>query len=562
MSTKIHQMACATWVGTMEYTPRTATRTHHRQSSRCTGSSPLHVSIGYDDHARNDRIWTVPGQMSGLVWMEITLSQSNRPTRFVPPDLPYLGPRVALVALYHLVPPNDALSDHHSSVMDAGRLVQSTIQNDPHYDGKFRKALQIWQRHVQECWSNVVRQHHGSNSNNNNRSSSNVTMKQMMNDEGMNLTTTPLKYRISCLRNDSKKYVYSRRELLRHIDGILPSSPLFDTYTVDLTHYDLEIVICYRPYSFWIGLAVQPHQYVGSGKSFASGALPPDLLAGPVQSSPSLSLSNPRPDDNNNNTNNNSHLARVVRLRPSTAQILLHLARLQPGDILLDPCVGMGTIPIETTMMIQQQQQRVFAIGGDLALNNPTFHQVTVDYLRRTRSTTGTNKETYLTPDHAVPDLLAWDATHLPIRTAAIDVVVTDLPFGQFCMSAVKLDAFLPLLMAEMARVVRPSGRMVLLCGSYIGILRSLIYANECLASNSQELIWELPCTAVFPVNIGGNLAWVVQVRRSCGRPKSLPDQRDKIRKLIQKREHTEKIMRGSTNTVPLRTVKMKPPQS
>ena len=200
-------------------------------------------------------------------------------------------------------------------------------------------------------------------------------------------------------------------------------------------------------------------------------------------------------------------------------------------------------------------------------MNDPTFHQVTVDYLRRTRSTTGrirrrvTNQETDPTPDHAIPDLLAWDATHLPIRTAAIDVVVTDLPFGQFCMSAVKLDAFLPLLLAEMARVIRPcTGRMVLLCGSYIGILRSLIYANECLASNSQELIWELPCTAVFPVNIGGNLAWVVHVRRSCGQPKSLPDQRDKVRKLIQKREHTEKIMRGSKVTV--QAVKMKHPQS
>jgi Putative RNA methylase family UPF0020 len=38
---------------------------------------------------------------------------------------------------------------------------------------------------------------------------------------------------------------------------------------------------------------------------------------------------------------------RTAMLRPSTARLLLHLAKLQPGQHLLDPMAGIGTIPIE-----------------------------------------------------------------------------------------------------------------------------------------------------------------------------------------------------------------------
>jgi Putative RNA methylase family UPF0020 len=41
---------------------------------------------------------------------------------------------------------------------------------------------------------------------------------------------------------------------------------------------------------------------------------------------------------------------RTAMLRPSTARLLLHLAKLQPGQHCLDPMAGIGTIPIEVSI--------------------------------------------------------------------------------------------------------------------------------------------------------------------------------------------------------------------
>ena len=544
--TKINCVACSTLVGTIEYT------------------SHQHVSIGYMTTVANvaalvstssssaattntqakrmvQDIWSVPGQMAGIILIEITICCNRCPhhhqetalmlastrlsscSHVIPNHIRFLGPIVALVAMYDYTKVH--LSEEQSAE-EAGNVIQSTIQNDTCYEQKFQNALQLWHQHVQECWPEVIDQHHVQYPN-----ATKCAPARTCLDANM-----PLKYRVSCLRSDSKKYVYTRRELLRHIDDVIPHSSVYDAFSVDLTNYDLEIVLCYRPHCFFIGFAVRPYQYVGSGRSFASGDLPPDT-APPIVTSFST-------------------LPRVVRLRPSTAQILLHLANLQPSDIVLDPCAGIGTIPIEARI---RYGNRVFAIGGDLAMNDSPFQTVTVDYLQR--ASTAKQKLGIVENDAGsrtpVPDMLVWDATQLPIRSESIDVIVSDLPFGQLCMSAVKLDAFLPLAVAEMARVLRPStGRMVLLCGSYIAVLRCLIYANECLISNPNELIWELPCMAVFPVNIGGNLAWVVQVRRTCGKPNKIPHQREKVRQQVQKREHAEKMMLGN------KISKMKHPQS
>ena len=152
---KIHSVACATWVGTMEYCTPTTTTTHNHHRASCISSSsssnPIHVSIGYDhhNHPRNDRIWTVPGQVSGLVGMAITLrfpsTTIDRPIRFVPPDLPYLGPKVALVAIYYYSPGDagwlSSMDQPHASVRYTARLVQSTIQNDPRCDTEAVHAL-------------------------------------------------------------------------------------------------------------------------------------------------------------------------------------------------------------------------------------------------------------------------------------------------------------------------------------------------------------------------------------------------------------------------------------
>ncbi len=65
-------------------------------------------------------------------------------------------------------------------------------------------------------------------------------------------------------------------------------------------------------------------------------------------------------------------------------------------------------------------------------------------------------------PRHQPRLIARWDARRLPLESASVDTVVTNLPFG------VKTDSDeLPLLytgvLAEVARVLRPGGRAVIL---------------------------------------------------------------------------------------------------
>ena len=70
-----------------------------------------------------------------------------------------------------------------------------------------------------------------------------------------------------------------------------------------------------------IGIVLRPYQAIGS-KTYSNGTLPPDILPPFIKGDSG---------------------AEVVRLRPSTAAMLLHLAKVKPGDIVLDPCAGLGT---------------------------------------------------------------------------------------------------------------------------------------------------------------------------------------------------------------------------
>jgi hypothetical protein len=80
---------------------------------------------------------------------------------------------------------------------------------------------------------------------------------------------------------------------------------------------------------------------------------------------------------------------------------------------------------------------------------------------------------------------------------------------------------------------------MVLLCGAYAPILESLLQTN-----GAKDDIWELPCAAVFPVNIGGLLAWIVQVGRGKGVVDRSQKYVDRVRKLSRKREEVARMQK------------------
>jgi hypothetical protein len=299
------------------------------------------------------------------------------------------------------------------------------------------------------------------------------------------------------------------------------------SWSVNLEKFDVEMVIFITPPGFRsqngklaFGISLCPYSFLQS-KSFASGHVPPDVTF-PYLGGDILSKG-------------------IIRLRPTTAHLLLQMANLQKYDIVLDPCAGIGTIPVEAEQYHkhfdssfpqgQNESKQFLSIGGDLILNNPKYTEVAGVMENFSRRKPTIDNTTHDLKSSSL--LVAWDATHLPMRTNSVDVVVSDLPFGQQCLSATALNQLLPLVFLECARVLMPiTGRMVVLAG---GSPIALIANIEKLSGK----YWKKPIPRVSPVSIGGILAWIIRVDRNeeafdCD---SVPEQLTLVRKFAQKRD-------------------------
>lgn len=139
------------------------------------------------------------------------------------------------------------------------------------------------------------------------------------------------------------------------------------------------------------------------------------------------------------------HQRRLVHgradLKTPLAYGLARLARIQPGDTVLDPMCGVATIAVEA------------------ALNWPDARYLASDLdrdeLRKARQ--------WLRDVAAPVQLLRADARRLPLASESIDAVVCDLPFGRRVGSHRANRRLYPAALREMHRVLRPQGRAVLL---------------------------------------------------------------------------------------------------
>eukprot|EP01059_Diplonema_ambulator_P032136 TRINITY_DN6154_c1_g7_i1.p1 TRINITY_DN6154_c1_g7~~TRINITY_DN6154_c1_g7_i1.p1 ORF type:complete len:506 (+),score=161.29 TRINITY_DN6154_c1_g7_i1:668-2185(+) len=160
---------------------------------------------------------------------------------------------------------------------------------------------------------------------------------------------------------------------------------------------------------------------------------------------------------------------------------LVKLSDVQPGDVVCDPLGGSGTTLIEASLL----QPHTSILGGDLTPSECLAASTNIDcfqYLagqyglvtpptttkpapaepeepKRRRTAAAEETTHYHHPMSA--SYCRWNAASLPLRTASIDVLVSDLPFGNRCNKGSKKG--FPLMFAEFARVLRPGGRLTFL---------------------------------------------------------------------------------------------------
>ncbi|XGW28148.1 hypothetical protein V3C99_008169 [Haemonchus contortus] len=135
-------------------------------------------------------------------------------------------------------------------------------------------------------------------------------------------------------------------------------------------------------------------------------------------------------------------------MRSTMCYCLVALAQPRPGDVVLDPMCGGGSIPLE----------------GALAFPGCLF--IGADHHSEAISRCSQNMQhcsTELSQSGSVVAFMACDAVELPFSESSIDAVVTDLPYGKKIGSVGDNRVLYPRLLVEWARVVKPNGRLVLM---------------------------------------------------------------------------------------------------
>ena len=134
-------------------------------------------------------------------------------------------------------------------------------------------------------------------------------------------------------------------------------------------------------------------------------------------------------------------------LRPSVAAAMVHLSEPHKDDVFADPMCGSGTILLER--LAAGPYRRLY--GGDI---EPERVEAT--------------KQNLFQKAWVKSALIRqWDVRELPLNTYEVDKVVTNLPFGKQIDREQDLRKLYEGFFAELARVLKPNGRAVLLTSEY-----------------------------------------------------------------------------------------------
>jgi 23S rRNA G2445 N2-methylase RlmL len=160
-------------------------------------------------------------------------------------------------------------------------------------------------------------------------------------------------------------------------------------------------------------------------------------------------------------------------LRPTLAAAMVFLSRPRPGDRFCDPMCGAGTILAERALAGPYRQ----LLGGDV---DPLAVQASTANLApwcRSSPTQGADCVLHL-----------WDAGALPVRSGSLDVIVSNLPFGEQVGSHEENPALYRRVLQAASRALRPGGCAVLL-SSEKDLMRQLVHDEASLHMERQVLV-------------------------------------------------------------------------
>ncbi|MFM7149928.1 MAG: methyltransferase [Gemmataceae bacterium] len=175
---------------------------------------------------------------------------------------------------------------------------------------------------------------------------------------------------------------------------------------------------------------------------------------------------------------------RPASLRPTVAAAMVQAASIRPGQVVVDPMCGVGTILAEMRTYCRRfREQVVPALGGDLEFAAVRAAQIN---LRR------------IDP----PDLFQWDARNLPICGNSVDCVLSNPPFGVQLSNPEEIPDLYKEMIKEYHRILKPGGRATLIV-SEPRLLRDAVSSHawkaerkirlRVLGQSSEISVWRKP---------------------------------------------------------------------
>jgi 23S rRNA G2445 N2-methylase RlmL len=140
-------------------------------------------------------------------------------------------------------------------------------------------------------------------------------------------------------------------------------------------------------------------------------------------------------------------------LRPTMAAAMVQLAEIKPGQTILDPLCGAGTILAEAFALGNRDFPRtpLSIWGGDLDAASLRAARANLDRLGQ-------------------PLLARWDARRLPLPDHHVDCIISNPPFGKQLGKPEEIGPLYHRMMTEFHRVLKPGGRAVLLVPDVVAL--------------------------------------------------------------------------------------------
>ncbi|KAF8979801.1 THUMP domain-containing protein 3 [Entomortierella lignicola] len=269
----------------------------------------------------------------------------------------------------------------------------------------------------------------------------------------------PIRFRASFDRGEVKHKGVRSQDIASGLGGV--TGKIFSEWSVDLTDYDIEVM------GRWIPEDLEEVDIKLPDVSF-HGNSDTDPVEGNVQDTMKMQVGMTLPLALSTCPYRFRPMDGRTSLKIEIAYTLLAMVDPKPGNLVVDVCSGVGTIPIVGAAHYPDSffaGLEVVPYNVEKAEGNSRAMIEKVNQERLKSHSVSSSSIIKSRPFVRGPSLLVGDARAICWRSNTVDLIVSDLPWGQRESSHLSNCKLYPKLIKEIIRILKVDGRALLVTG-------------------------------------------------------------------------------------------------